>query len=108
MIPRGLAAAVLATYPLTMGLENASAYPQIIFFIVLTSVIITTIGLGKAKNIPPPDYKKGGFVSEPKNESSEVNSFPSTEEDENKPTETSSGISNSEESEKSPSDFFKR
>ena len=28
MIPRGLAAAVLATFPLTMGLPNAEAYPQ--------------------------------------------------------------------------------
>ena len=46
MIPRGLAAAVLATFPLSMGLPNAEAYPQIIFFVVLTSVIITTIGLG--------------------------------------------------------------
>ena len=49
MIPRGLAAAVLATIPLTMGLQNGEAYPQIIFFIILTSVIITTIGLGGAK-----------------------------------------------------------
>ena len=105
MIPRGLAAAVLATYPLTMGLENASAYPQIIFFIILTSVIITTIGLGKAKNIPPPDYKKGGFVSESKSESEEkTGSLPNTEETENKSTETSNGFSNTE---KSPSDFFK-
>jgi len=105
MIPRGLAAAVLATYPLTMGLENASAYPQIIFFIILTSVIITTIGLGKAKNIPAPDYKKGGFVSEPKNESEEKNeSLPNTEETEKKTTETSNRFSNTE---KSPSDFFK-
>ena len=32
MIPRGLAAAVLATYPITMGLPNAEAYPQLIFF----------------------------------------------------------------------------
>lgn len=44
MIPRGLAAAVLATFPITMGLENAEAYLQIVFFIILTSVIITTIG----------------------------------------------------------------
>jgi cell volume regulation protein A len=62
MIPRGLAAAVLATYPLSMGLPNAEAYPQIIFFVVLTSVIITTIGLGGAKKIPPPDSQDGGFV----------------------------------------------
>ena len=54
MIPRGLAAAVLATFPLTLGLPHAQAYPQIVFFIILSSVIITTIGLGKAKNIPVP------------------------------------------------------
>ena len=63
MIPRGLAAAVLATIPLTMGLQNGEAYPQIIFFIILSSVIITTIGLGSAKKIPPPEGK-GGFVTE--------------------------------------------
>lgn len=63
MIPRGLAAAVLATYPITMGLPNAEAYPQIIFFIILTSVIITTAGLGTTKKIPPPDAVRGGFVS---------------------------------------------
>ena len=62
MIPRGLAAAVLATLPLTLGLPNAEVYPQIVFFIILTSVIITTIGLGGAKKIPPPDDQSGGFV----------------------------------------------
>ncbi len=62
MIPRGLAAAVLATYPITLGLPNAEAYPQIIFFIILSSVIITTIGLGRSKNIPPPEAVEGGFV----------------------------------------------
>ncbi len=62
MIPRGLAAAVLATFPLTLGLPNAEAYPQIIFFIILTSVIITTIGIGKSKKIPPPEPKEGGFI----------------------------------------------
>ena len=69
MIPRGLAAAVLATYPITMGLPNAEAYPQIIFFIILTSVIITTIGLGKSKNIPPPEPVEGGFVEKPPEDS---------------------------------------
>ena len=62
MIPRGLAAAVLATFPLSYGLPNAEAYPQIVFFIIMTSVIITTIGLRKAKSIPPPDNVEGGFV----------------------------------------------
>ncbi|NQV40530.1 MAG: cation:proton antiporter [Nitrosopumilus sp.] len=65
MIPRGLAAAVLATYPITMGLPNAEAYPQLVFFIILSSVIITTIGLGKSKNIPPPESIEGGFVKPP-------------------------------------------
>ena len=65
MIPRGLAAAVLATYPVTMGLPNADAYTQIIFWIILSSVIITTIGLGRSKNIPPPESVEGGFISKP-------------------------------------------
>ena len=69
MIPRGLAAAVLATYPITMGLPNAEAYSQIIFFIILTSVIITTIGLGKSKNIPPPEAVEGGFIEKPPKDS---------------------------------------
>ena len=75
MIPRGLAAAVLATYPITMGLPNAEAYPQIIFFIILSSVIITTIGLGKSKKIPPPESVEGGFVKpsdDSKDEGSEI------------------------------------
>lgn len=62
MIPRGLAAAVLATLPLTYGLPNAEAYPQIAFFVILSTVIITTIGLGGAKKIPPPTPEEGGFV----------------------------------------------
>ncbi len=65
MIPRGLAAAVLATYPITMGLPNAEAYPQIIFFIILASVVITTIGMGRSKSIPPPEPVAGGFVKPP-------------------------------------------
>ena len=62
MIPRGLAAAVLATYPITMGLPNADAYPQLVFFIILSSVIITTMGLGRSKKIPPPEPTEGGFI----------------------------------------------
>ena len=69
MIPRGLAAAVLATYPITLGLPNAEVYPQIIFFIILSSVIITTIGLGRTKNIPPPESMEGGFVKPPEDHS---------------------------------------
>ena len=66
MIPRGLAAAVLATFPLTLGLPNATAYPQIVFSIIMTSVILTTLGLGSAKKIAPPEPKEGGFVFQSK------------------------------------------
>ena len=69
MIPRGLAAAVLATIPLTLGLPNAEVYPQIVFFIILASVIITTIGLGRSKKIPPPEPKEGGFIQKPSDDS---------------------------------------
>lgn len=62
MIPRGLAAAVLATLPLTYGLPHAEEYPQIAFFVILATVMITTIGLGGAKKIPPPPSTEGGFV----------------------------------------------
>jgi cell volume regulation protein A len=62
MIPRGLAAAVLATYPITMGLPNSEAYSQIVFFIILSSVMITTVEFGKSKRIPPPESIEGGFV----------------------------------------------
>ena len=57
-----MAAAVLATFPLTMGLPHAEAYPQIVFTIIMASVIITTLGLGGAKKIPPPEYNEGGYV----------------------------------------------
>ncbi len=73
MIPRGLAAAVLATFPLTYGLPNAEAYPQIVFFIIMTSVIITTIGLGRAKKIPPPENVGGGYVKKTPDESNQSN-----------------------------------
>lgn len=66
MIPRGLAAAVLATFPITLGLPNGDAYPQIVFFVIIASVIITTIGLGRAKKIPPPDNVEGGYVQNEK------------------------------------------
>jgi len=71
MIPRGLAAAVLATIPVTLGLPNAEVYPQIVFFIILASVIITTIGLGRSKKIPPPEPKEGGFIQKPSEDTKE-------------------------------------
>ncbi len=66
MIPRGLAAAVLATFAITLGLPNGEVYPQIIFFVIMGTVIITTIGLGRAKKIPPPETEEGGYVQKEK------------------------------------------
>jgi len=66
MIPRGLAAAVLATYPITMGIPNAETYPQVVFFIILSSVIITTIGLAKSKKIPPLNLLKMDLLNQMK------------------------------------------
>ena len=55
MIPRGLAAAVLATYPITMGLPNAEAYPiiNILHYFIISNYYNNWNG--KIKNIPPPD-----------------------------------------------------
>ncbi|MDE1813031.1 MAG: cation:proton antiporter [Thaumarchaeota archaeon] len=50
MLPRGLAPAVLATIPLTLGLPHAAAYPQIVFVVIIASVIISTIAIKKAHN----------------------------------------------------------
>ncbi len=79
MIPRGLAAAVLATLPLTYGLPNAEAYPQVAFFVILSTVIITTVGLGGAKKIAPPDPDEGGFVT-PEPDAPQKDPEPETEE----------------------------
>jgi cell volume regulation protein A len=53
MMPRGLAAAVLSTIPLGLGLPNAELYPQIIFMVILGSVVITTVGLTRAAKAQP-------------------------------------------------------
>lgn len=66
MIPRGLAAAVLATFAITLGIPNGEVYPQIVFFVIMGTVIITTIGLGRAKKISPPETEEGGYVQKEK------------------------------------------
>ena len=54
--------AALVTFPLTLRLPNASTYSQIIFSIIMTSVIITTLGLGGAKKYLLLNLPGGGFV----------------------------------------------
>jgi len=43
MIPRGLAAATLATIPLTMGIEGAEVFQNIVFSTILFTIIVTTV-----------------------------------------------------------------
>ncbi|MBN3037341.1 MAG: cation:proton antiporter [Candidatus Diapherotrites archaeon] len=45
MLPRGLAAAVLANLPASRGIAGTSAFPDIVFTVILATIIITTIGV---------------------------------------------------------------
>ena len=49
MFPRGLAAAVLASLPLTAGVPESQVFPEIAFIVILTTIIITTIGVAVLK-----------------------------------------------------------
>ena len=59
MFPRGLAAAVLASIPLTSGVPDSQVFPEIAFIVILTTIIITTVGvaiLKKRKSRSPSTY----------------------------------------------------
>ena len=45
MFPRGLAAAVLASIPLTSGIPNSQVFPEIAFIVILTTIIVCTVGV---------------------------------------------------------------
>jgi cell volume regulation protein A len=49
MFPRGLAAAVLASIPLTSGIPGSEAFPEIAFIVIITTIIITTLGVAVIK-----------------------------------------------------------
>jgi len=49
MFPRGLAAAVLASLPLTSGVPDSQVFPEIAFIVILTTIIITTVGVAVLK-----------------------------------------------------------
>ena len=49
MFPRGLAAAVLASIPLTSGVPNSNVFPEIAFIVILTTIITCTIGVAVLK-----------------------------------------------------------
>ena len=43
-LPRGLAAAVLASIPLTVGIPNSQAFPEVVFIVILATILICTVG----------------------------------------------------------------
>jgi cell volume regulation protein A len=49
MFPRGLAAAVLASLPLTMLGSTYQIFPEIAFIVILTTIMITTVGVAAIK-----------------------------------------------------------
>jgi cell volume regulation protein A len=58
MFPRGLAAAVLASLPLTMGVPNSEFFPEISFIVILSSILVTTIGVvSLKKRVKPSRYE---------------------------------------------------
>jgi len=59
MLPRGLAAAVLASLPLTMLGADYQVFPEIAFIVILTTIIVCTVGvafLKKRKSRSPLTY----------------------------------------------------
>jgi cell volume regulation protein A len=49
MFPRGLAAAVLASLPLSMLGSSYQIFPEIAFIVILTTIMITTVGVAALK-----------------------------------------------------------
>ena len=49
MLPRGLAAAVLASLPLTSGVPGSQDFPQITFIVIITTIVICTVGVAVLK-----------------------------------------------------------
>ena len=78
LMPRGLATAIMATYPAAIMIENSglinsstfgplyrevASFPQIAFVVIITSIIITTIGVmlaGKRVQEPESNEPEGG------------------------------------------------
>jgi potassium/hydrogen antiporter len=45
MLPRGLAAAVLASLPFTSGVPNSQSFPEIAFIVIIVTIVICTVGV---------------------------------------------------------------
>ncbi len=63
MMPRGLAAAVLASVPTTYGI-NAPGFTELVMIVIIVSNIITTLGVFKSENIQPTPQKQA--IKKPK------------------------------------------
>jgi potassium/hydrogen antiporter len=56
MLPRGLAAAVLASLPLTSAIPNSQDFPQIAFIVIITTIVICTVGVATLKKHAQKEY----------------------------------------------------
>jgi cell volume regulation protein A len=50
MLPRGLAAAVLASLPFTSGVPDSQVFPEIAFIVIVTTIVVCTVGVAVLKN----------------------------------------------------------
>jgi cell volume regulation protein A len=65
MFPRGLAAAVLASLPLTSGVPDSQVFPEISFIVILTTIIVCTVGVAiikKSKGRSSSKYGSGSSI----------------------------------------------
>ena len=49
MLPRGLAAAVLASLPFASGVPGSEVFPEIAFIVIITTIVICTVGVAVLK-----------------------------------------------------------
>lgn len=49
MLPRGLAAAVLASLPFISGVPGSEVFPEIVFIVIITTIVICTVGVAVLK-----------------------------------------------------------
>ena len=54
MLPRGLAAAVLASLPFISGVPSSEVFPEIAFIVIFTTIIICTVGVAFLKKKEKP------------------------------------------------------
>jgi cell volume regulation protein A len=60
MLPRGLAAAVLASLPFISGVPGSEVFPDIVFMVIMTTTIICTVGVAAMKKKAKPTEEESG------------------------------------------------